>query len=379
MDVAVVGVGIAGAFALRSLSSSLEVVGIDKREKLGYPVECGEIIPTKEEMKVLLPELDDYSLFDIPKQFESNRTKEIHFVLPNGKVLEVGFEFHVVKRDDMIQKVAEKSGHKLMLKTRVKSLNNKEIETTAGKICADVIIASDGANSRIAKCLNVWKYELCAAKQYVMRNVECDEDVIYMFVGKKISAGAYAWIIPKGDGIANVGIGFRKKYAETGDNIHIALDRFIKEYPYSSCYLKNAEIVSKIGAVVPIDRPLERTIYDNVLLIGDAASMIISHVGGGIPISMVAGDLAGKIVNEHFENGLPLEKYEDLWRKYLYKPLINAYLIRRLWDRFSDDDERIVKILRLATNKDLGEILRCKIPLKVKVVSSIIPIIKKFL
>ena len=132
MDVAVAGVGIAGAFTLRQLSKSLEVVGIDKREKLGYPVECGEIIPTKKEMKVLLPTLDDYSLFDIPKRFESNRTKEVHFVLPDGKTFEVDFEFHVVNRDRMIQTIAEESGHELMLKTRIKGLSGNKLLTESG-------------------------------------------------------------------------------------------------------------------------------------------------------------------------------------------------------------------------------------------------------
>lgn len=187
MDVAVAGVGIAGAFALRGLSKSLEVVGIDKREKLGYPVECGEIIPTKKEMKVLLPNLDDYSLFDIPKRFESNLTKQVHFILPNGKTFEIDFEFHVVRRDEMIQTVAEESGHKIMLKRRIKDFRDGKLILEDGEIGAEVYVASDGPNSKIAKAMGMPRPEISPAKQYVMKGVESDEDVVYMYLVKNHS------------------------------------------------------------------------------------------------------------------------------------------------------------------------------------------------
>ena len=334
MDVVVAGIGVAGAFTLNALSKSLDVVGIDKREKLGYPVECGEIIPTKKEMKELLPNLKDYSLFDVPKRYESNRTKEMHFILPNGRTFEVDFCMHVIRRDKMIQDVAYQSKHKILLKTRIvdydKELN--ELKTTNGFFNPKVLVASDGANSKIAKKMSVWRYELSPAKQYLMKNVECDEDVIYMYIGRKIAAGGYAWIIPKGDGFANVGIGFRKEHAEKGDNIHKALDRFVKDYPHTRDFLKNAEIVGKIGAVVPIDLPLERAVYDNILFVGDSASMIISHVGAGIPTSMVAGNIAGEVINEYFEGKVELEKYDVLWRERMLDVMENAYFIKKLWD-----------------------------------------------
>ena len=362
MDVIVAGIGIAGAFALRSLSKSLEVLGIDKREKLGYPVKCGEIIPTKREMKRLLPDLEDYSLFDLPKRFESNRTDTISFFLPNGKSYEIDFEFHVVRRDEMIQTIAAESGHRIEREV-ILGYKNGTLITNKGIKKPKVLIACDGANSRIAKDLNLWNYEISSAKQYVMRNVECDEKTIYMFLGKAISPGAYAWIIPKGNGIANVGIGFRQKYSN--ESIHKVLERFVKDFPYSSQFLKKAEIVSKVGAVVPIDRPFERAVHGNVIFAGDSASMIISHTGGGIPISMIAGDLAGKVVNNFFEEG-KLEEYDFLWKKYLGKRLSTAYFFRKLWDLFAEREELFIEAAKFLSNKDLEKILHCEMPWKIK-------------
>lgn len=364
MDVIVAGLGIAGVFALRRLSKKLEVLGIDKREKLGYPVKCGEIIPTKREMKRLLPELEDFAIFDLPKRFESNKTSSISFYLPNGKCYEIDFEFHVVRRDEMIQTIAMESGHRIEREV-ILDYRNQKLYTNKGERPAKVIIACDGANSRIAKALGLWNYEISSAKQFVMKGVECDEKTVYMFLGKKISPGAYGWIIPKGNGYANVGVGFRKEFSD--ESVHKALDRFVKEFPYSSQFLKRAEIVSKVGAIVPIDKPLERAVHGNVIFAGDSASMIISHVGGGIPISMVAGELAGRVVNEFLLEGGELEKYDFLWKKYLGKPLSRAYFFRRLWDLFADREEKFLKIMRFASARDLEKILHCEVPWKLKV------------
>ncbi len=362
MDVVVAGVGIAGAFALRSLSKDLDVLGIDKRERLGFPVKCGEIIPTRREMESLLPNLYDYSLFEIPKKFESNRTKKVCFNTGRREFW-FEFEFHVVRRDEMIQKIALESGHRIELKTLIRGFQNGRLITNKGSFEPKVLIACDGANSRIAKDLGLWNYEISSAKQYVMRGVECEEDTVYMFIGREIAPGAYAWIIPKGGGFANVGVGFRREFSN--ESVHRVLERFIREYPHSSRFLKRAEVVSKIGAVVPIDRPPLKAVHSNVLFAGDSASMIISHTGGGIPISMIAGDLAARVVNEYFE-GKSLDEYDLLWKKYLIEPLTRAYSIRKIWDLFARKGS-LLNLMNLASARDLEEILHCRIPLKLRI------------
>ncbi len=378
-DVAVAGVGIAGAFALRTLSKELRVIGIDRRERLGYPVECGELVPTKREMRELLPKLGDYSLFDLPERYVSNRTKFFEFVIPNGKSVEIEFEMLVINRDRFIEETAEKSGHEIKKKAKIVDyeqgrLKLRDVESQKEfSIEAKVVIASDGANSRIAKKLGVWNYEIAMAKQYVMSGVECDEDTVYMFVGSKIAPGGYAWIIPKGNGIANVGVGIRKRFLGK-DSIHRVLDRFIKEYPYSSRYTKKAEVIGKIGAVAPVDRPLERTVYDRTLLVGDSASMILSHVAAGIPISMIAGDIAGKVVNDWFEGKAELLDYDRMWREKMLDAMMRSYKIKQLWDRISETDERLCRYFRFIGKRDMEAILRSKIPAKLRIAEPFIPL-----
>ncbi len=370
VDVVVAGVGIAGAFTLNALPKKFDVIGIDKKKELGYPVECGEIVPTKKEMKHLFS-LNDYSIFEIPRKFESNKTKVIKFILPNGREIDVEFEMHVIKRDEMIKEIAKKSGHKLILGKRFDF--NGAIFVNSERFNSKIIVASDGANSRIAKKLKI-RYEFSAAKQYLMRGFEGDEDVIYMYVGKVISPGAYAWIIPKGDGYANVGTGFRFKFAEKENNIHKALNYFINEYKYSSYMLKKAEIVEKIGAIVPIDLP-KRTVYDNILFIGDSASMVISHVGAGIPTSMLAGDIAGDVITKHLEEKIDLSEYERRWREAMFETMKNGYFIRKLWDKIASNDDKLIKYFKLIDEKDMKLIIRGKVPIKLKLANFLIPIL----
>ncbi|AGK61934.1 2,3-di-O-geranylgeranylglyceryl phosphate reductase [Archaeoglobus sulfaticallidus PM70-1] len=375
-DVCVAGVGIAGAFLLRSLKD-LDVIGIDKRQKLGYPVECGEIVPTKDEMKILLPDLEDYSLFDIPRKYESNRTKYMSFITPDGREITVDFEMHVVERDEMITDIAEKSGHSIMKGERIIRYNpsKNEVELFGGKrIKAEVVAGCDGANSRISSALGFKRFTV-PAKQYVMEGVECDEDVVYMYVGKRICPGGYAWIIPKGDGLANVGVGFVRAKGEKGDNAKKALERFVREYPHSSKFLRNSKVVSEIGAVVPVDLPLEKAVHGRTILLGDAAGMVISHVGAGIPTSMLAGDFAGKIINECFDRNdfSRLEKFDEMWKMAMLKAMLDSYYIKSLWDRISDSDSRLSRYMRLISEKDMWKILHSKVPLKLRVASAFIP------
>ncbi len=375
-DVIVAGVGVAGAFTLMNLPRDVNAAGIDKRHVLGYPVECGEIVPSKKEMKILLPDLNDHSIFEIPEEFAVNRTRRFVFVLPDGREIEVDFDMLVLNRDTMIQKIAERSGHELILGKRFDY--DDCIVVDGKKLSSRVIVASDGANSVIRRKMGIGGFEVSPAKQYVMDGFEGDEKAIYMYVGKRISAGGYAWIIPKGNGIANVGVGFRQEYAEKGDNIHKALDRFVKSWIHSSEMLRNATIRGKIGAVVPVDLPMKKTVYRNVVFVGDSASMVISHVGAGIPTSMVAGKIAGKVISGYLSGENGIDEYDRLWREVLLKPMENGYFVKRMWDEMAVRDERILRYFRLVTEKDMSAILRARLPLKVRIARAFMPVLNMF-
>src|SRR5207247_3844281 len=63
--------------------------------------------------------------------------------------------------------------------------------------------------------------ESCA--QYVVEGIDVDPDAIYLQFGAGIAPGGYAWVFPKGPGVANVGLGLVALKAD-GRNARPQLD-----------------------------------------------------------------------------------------------------------------------------------------------------------
>ena len=107
-----------------------------------------------------------------------------------------------------------------MVKTNVKDLIIKDghvwgvVAKHLGKtfdITADIVIAADGIESNISrlaglKTSNTVKI-LDSCAQYEMVGVDIPPDYMQLYYGEKIAPRGYLWMFPKGDGVANVGLG----------------------------------------------------------------------------------------------------------------------------------------------------------------------------
>ena len=86
-DVIIVGGGPAGSTTARyAAEGGLKVLVVDGRDPIGSPLQCGELVPTNDEMRRLcpnVPEMDD--LFQTPDKAISLITKKMHIVQPNKK------------------------------------------------------------------------------------------------------------------------------------------------------------------------------------------------------------------------------------------------------------------------------------------------------
>src|SRR2546426_5486436 len=103
----------------------------------------------------------------------------------------------------------------------------------------------------------------------------------------RIAPGGYAWLFPKGVGIANVGLGIVALRAD-GRNAREYLDAWIaRRYPGS------ATVGSTVGGVI-VNPTIKQTYGDGVLIAGDAAHMVNPLSGAGIVNAMKGGRLAGR-------------------------------------------------------------------------------------
>lgn len=393
-DLVVIGLGPAGSFTIKSaITEGLSVLGIDKREKIGFPVECGEFYPSIIEMPSLLPHVENLGLLEIPDKFVANNTERTAMITPSGAVYSAPFEGVVLNREKWLQHIVaeiEREGAEIWTASKAIGLNGERVRILKGKeeleVQAKVIVGADGTVSHVAKWMGLPRLlnpeNLCPVKQHRMRDVDVDPRVVEMYLGREYAPGAYAWIIPRGKNEANVGIGFRRDYVRPGDTMSAVLDRFLTKHPVAWERLKNAKIETTITAIVPVARPAENpgdTVRGRVMLVGDSARQVIPFVGAGIPPAIIAGTIAGRVASEHIHNGLSLTRYETEWKNQLLDALHRGYWLKVLWDRLAKmkDDRKLDWFFNRLSEQNLVAILRNKIPFKLKVGKHLLWLLEK--
>ncbi|MHA1977545.1 MAG: geranylgeranyl reductase family protein [Candidatus Hodarchaeales archaeon] len=388
VDVLVVGLGPAGASVLDNLtkiaSKNLSILGIDKRDRPGFPVQCGEFMPSPEEMAILTPNVTDaHSFYKFDSKYISSRTNRISFHSPEGKIIQTPFEGYTLHRGDWNEDLlnsAEQAGAQIWRSSRaVNKVKDSVWISRKGSspepIKARIIVGADGARSRIARWSGLSEKRntehFVYVKQHVMTKIDSpkyDPSDIQMFFGKNYAPGAYAWVIPKNENTANVGVGLRTPMSKGRITVSKSLENFTTNHPYVSELLKSATIKSTIGGLVPVGLPLKKTVDErsSTILVGDSACQVVSSVGGGIPTSMVAGSIAAETIHKYLSGNGSLTDYQTKWRKDLMTMFERAYKLRRLFDRISSgSDSRVQWYLNRLKSSDVNDVVHCRVPLKV--------------
>ena len=327
-DVLVVGSGPAGSVAARyAAEKGVSVLFLERRPQVGVPVRCGELIPSLAEIRGMFPKLTDgETLFGTPADLHRREIAGITLTDPKGKTRLLPFTAYTTDRDRFDQHLAQRAqeaGAELRTSTMFRRITDGKADTTAGTVEYKVLIGADGPGSKVAQSLGL------AANRNpypaVTAQVEGEfEPNVQMFFGG-IAPGAYSWIIPK-DHRANVGVGFSPAFS----------NGTLSEYFAKFAELHDFKITTKLeGKYVPSEGPIKQTVVGNGLVVGDAAGQVLSVNGGGVPLAMIAGRIAGQIAADHVKNGRPLTDYEQAWRDVLYKPLHIAADNKKLADTFA--------------------------------------------
>ena len=402
VDVLVVGLGPAGASTLKNLAAlagnNFNILGIDKREQPGFPVQCGEFMPSPAEIEHLMSDVPNArEFFTFDKKYISQRTDRISFLSPNGKIIQTLFDGYTIHRgkwnEDLINS-AKNSGAEVWTSSKAMDRDSKSIWISRNgespePIEARIIVGADGVRSHVARWTNLVENRspehFVFVKQHVMTNIESSDFNpldIQMLFGREYAPGAYAWIIPKSNNSANVGVGIRTPVAKGNMTVSKALDNLLTKHPYVSHIMKNAVIKSTIGGLVPVGLPYQKTVdvLSNTLLVGDAACQVVSSVGGGIPPSMVAGSIAANAIYSYLTQNTSLLAYEEKWREQLFAMFNRAYKIRHLFDQICyGSDRRVQWYLNKLRSSDVGSVVHCKVPWKVKLAFPFIPYVNKII
>jgi len=349
-DLVVVGAGPAGSTAARyAARRGLKVLLLDRRREIGVPVQCGEYVAKDEEVRTIFPGvegLDD--LMEVPHRVRQIDTDLIRIWSPAGRHWDIPFGGYTVRRDKMDQGIADQAvaeGAELRTETTVHRVRGRVAVTNHGDIEGKVVIGADGPRSTVARSVGLpWPVSGPA----MSCTIDGDFDsVTEMFFGN-LAPGGYAWIIPKGP-CANVGLGAWRYFRGR-------LDTLFRKFLDS----RGLPHLHGTGGYVPVTGPIDRTVKDHVLLVGDAAGHVMATNGGGINASMICGRIAGEAAADSVLQGTPLKAYETRWRAVADAPLERARRVKNLADRFFGSDRLLEVAMRLLGARRMGHAIRCQ-------------------
>lgn len=349
-DIVIVGAGPAGSTAAKSAADNgADVLMVDKRRELGVPVQCGEALSEH-----VLEELN----IEPDPRWAINKINATRMVSPSGKGVEirqksVGKIGYILDRkafDRDLAVRAIRAGADIKVETFVNDLiiEDERIEGVKyesqgnqGKISADLVIAADGVMSRVARWAgfdtNLGPNDIESGAQFKMVNIDIDEkSMMEFYFGSEIAPGGYVWIFPRGEDIANVGMGVLPARAEKPSI------EYLKDFVNSRPDLKDGRIIEINAGGVPVSGPMDKTVGDDLLIVGDAARQVNSLTGGGIDWSMRAGNIAGEVaaaaVSEGDTSEDRLEEYEERWREKMGKKLERYFQAKEVLLDLSDDE-----------------------------------------
>lgn len=319
-DIIVVGAGPAGVIA--TLHAKGDILLVEKNKKIGVPVRCGEATYGNI--------IDRFDLRDCVKGMHI--LHDMEFFFSNGKQKKLTIhsnDIFVLDKDVFLQNILHKAVRNqedkhITIRTNAKaSYKDGDLYINDEIIDGRVIIDASGISSSIGRAVGLSSpldpedIHVCA--QYTLKG-DIDPSKIRLFIDNPYAPSGYVWVIPKGDGTANVGIGMQ---GSKHFNVKQHLDWFINDN-YPDCEKTNY-FMMPLGLAPPVNR----CVKDNVLLAGESASFVISISGGGIGTSMLSGMYAGITASDYIDKGTSLLAYQYAMEKMLYKKLRKSYKIKQ--------------------------------------------------
>ena len=316
-DVIVIGGGPAGSTVARYVAEGgKDVLVIDGRESIGSPLQCGELVPSNDEMRRLCPDVPDIDdLLQTPEAAISLRTSEMHLVPPSGRPLRYPFEGLMLDRvahDEWLVDLAKSKGANYLTNARVESVDGETVTLRDGReYSARIIVGAGGHNDPLRR--SHWEESgLKIPIKFVLMDGDFG-DAVELHFGS-MAPGGYAWMFPKQGG-ANIGVGIQNKFAKDR-SLNLFADEFIGRY--------GEDITFRGAGSLPMSGTIDCFVKDNHLLVGDSAGMVLPSNGAGITIAMIGGRIAGKAIVSYFENDASLHEYEVEWKRQMGAVMRNS-------------------------------------------------------
>ncbi len=339
-DVIVIGGGPAGAIAARTTAQAgLATLLLEKRQEIGSPVRCGEAVGRATvaqflplDARWIAAEVDTFSL--------SNTRGDCVVLPPLEETLVLERKFF----DRELVHAARRAGAEVMVKARATGLL-RDAQGIAGvsavvrgepvDLPARLVIGADGTEAQSTRWAglagNPRLRDYFSAAQYLLSGVDIPPRICQYHLGDSLAPGGYAWVFPKGEGKANVGLVVAADAHASPSAIGLLNTFVATRFP-------DASPLAQIVGGIHVTNTLSPMVTDGYMAVGDAAHQADPLTGGGITNGMHGGLFAGEVAVAALRAGDVsaqfLHRYEERWEAEfgrLYRRLLRIrHAVRKL-------------------------------------------------
>ncbi|MCA9827606.1 MAG: NAD(P)/FAD-dependent oxidoreductase [Nitrosopumilus sp.] len=345
-DLVIVGAGPAGSSAaFAAAKNGMRVALLEKENSIAETVRTSGVTWIQSIKEFGIPD-DCYNPIKNFSFCSPNNEVTISDSVPRAAVLDVRKTYRWLARE------AEKSGADVFVKTNINATVRDDkgdirgVSSTGPKgkttFYSKVVIDATGFASTVCKAMGFaiqWK-RFGAGAEYEVKVENVDPDTWWLMVGKQYSPAGYAWIFPLGNNIVRIGVGVGKPES------NIDPTQRLKEMMD-----KRIGPIKKLGKMTPMefhyglipnDGLSRKTVFNNMILVGDSAGQANPLVLEGIRYAIKYGRVAGEVSANAIKSGNTDEKalypYEATWRKEIESKINSAGKVQDRWIGLSDSD-----------------------------------------
>ena len=365
----VVGGGPAGSSAaFAAAKNGIKVALIEKEETIAESVRTSGVTWIQNIKEFGIPE----NCFNPIKNFSfcsPNNTVTISDAIARAAVLDVRKTYRWLAEE------AQKAGADVFVKTNVNEvIKNEENDIVGVKATnpdekmtffSKVIIDATGFPSTIGKAMGVvkqWK-RFGAGAEYEVKVEHVDSQTWWLMVGQQYSPAGYAWIFPLGKNIVRIGVGVGKPESNVDPKQRLQELMDSKIGPIKD--LGNMTPIEFHYGLIPNDGVSRKTVFNNLILVGDSAGQANPLVLEGIRYAIKFGRLAGEISANAIRNGRTdesaLNTYEEKWRKEVESKINSAVKVQNRWIGLSDEEwDRELDIIKELSPEEFLDFIKAE-------------------
>jgi geranylgeranyl reductase len=318
----VVGASVAGATAANTLARAGMPVTMLERD-LSWVKPCGGALPPVA-----------FTEFDIPESLISRKVSKTKIHSPTARTTEIEVSGLQERDADYVamctreeldpflrQRAVDNGAELIEAKFLDLEVHERSVSVTfrhkeSGQKETrefSAVIGADGAYSATAKALGLPRLPRCIAIQERItlppEKMARWQETADLYLGQDVSPDLYAWVFPKSDHVA-VGCGAGPGNTASARELLANLkERLADELAGGEVFLEEAH-------ALPMN-PREHIAFDRVMLVGDAAGLVVNTSGEGIYWAMKSGQMAAETIIQQYPDlsAASLRRFEDLWWK----------------------------------------------------------------